>query len=183
MILYGGEKVSLENGAPSLESVAVALGRIPRFCGHTTKFYPVLGHIFTVAQMMRPYTAIHGFLHDAQEAMFADVPTPMKTKVARNREHRVLERLYASLGLALPTSEIEEEIEWADHTVLIAEAHVLGHPGAEAQWGSEFDERAGALTRQRLRYAQSYLDADTAIAAFNRYYKSALKVARMHGTV
>lgn len=171
MITYGGERVTLTTGAPSVHTIGVSLGRVPRFCGHTKHWYPVLCHCIVVARMLPWDKAIYGFGHDLQESLFADVPTPMKTQVARNREERVLERIYQANDIALPDEETQDLVHEADRIVLIAEAHILGHPGAEEQWGPDYDKEAARLTRQQLVKARDYLDADVAGAACVRYFR------------
>ncbi len=132
MSLYQGENVTLTSGAPSLYTIGVSLGRIPRFCGHTRDLYTVLPHVLTVATILPDRYALYGLLHDAPECMVSDVPTPMKTQVARNRENALLKRIYASTGIKWPISEAAQEaVDEADHLALVAEAHVLGHSAAD----------------------------------------------------
>lgn len=178
MITYGGERVTVQTGAPSIFSIGVSLGRIARFCGHTEHYYTVLAHSLTVAELLPPEFAIHGLLHDAQESLVSDVPTPMKTQVARNREAVLLRNIYISNCLPWPiTEEAQELVDEADHTALVAEAHILKHPGAEAQWGTEYDELAGELTKKHLRKAKDWLDADQAGGRYSRAFKKYMSYA------
>src|SRR5690606_16370569 len=78
IVTFGGERVSVIDGAPSLESVAVSLGRIPRFAGHTRTWYPVLAHVLCCAAYVEDRYGIHALLHDAAESCVNDVPRPMK---------------------------------------------------------------------------------------------------------
>jgi hypothetical protein len=97
----------------------------------------------------------------------------MKSQVARNREHKVLERIYASLDIDFPSDDIQERVHEADHAVLIAEAHMLGHPGAADQWGSEYDKRAALLTRNEMERGYASLEPEVAgpryLTGFRRY--------------
>lgn len=171
MITYGGERVTLTTGVPGIHTIGVALGRIPRFCGHTRDWYPVLCHCVVVARLLPDEIAIHGLMHDFQEALFADVPTPMKTQVARNREERVLQRIYEANGIELPDEEVQDLVHEADRVALVAEAHVLGHPGADAQWGTEYDRDAARDTRRLRARATTFLDADYAGGYLARQFK------------
>lgn len=173
MILYGGERVTLTSGCPSIESIGVSLGRIVRFCGHTYLPYTVLGHSLTVAGIMPEHLAIGGLLHDTQEIMFSDVPTPMKSQVARNRERTVQERIYIGLGVPWPASEeMTAAIEEADHVALVAEANVLQHAGCIAQWGTEYDAEAARLTRKyQKKTVEWFSDPDASVAAFAKAFK------------
>lgn len=178
MITYQGERVTLSAGAPSLFTMGVSLGRIVRFTGHCKEFYTVLAHSFVVAGIMRPEIGIHGLLHDTPEVMVSDVPTPMKSQVARNREKVLLERIYVANGLDWPIADdILEELEDADHKALIAEAHILEHPGAESIWGIDFDPEAGRLTRKYLKQVPEFLQAEVAGKAFERQFKKYAKLA------
>jgi uncharacterized protein len=172
MILHGGERVSLESGVPGLHTMGVSLGRIVRFCGHTEKWYSVLCHTLVVAALMEPEHGIYGLFHDTPEVMVSDVPTPMKSQVARRRESVLLKRIYAANGLEWPMpDDILSELEEADHTALIAEAHILGHPGKEKIWGTEYDAEAGRLTRKYLKKAPEFMIPEVAGKAFEKAYK------------
>lgn len=182
MITHGGERVTLQTGAPSLNTIGVSLGRIMRFAGHTKYPYSVLGHSLVVAAIMPPEKGIYGLMHDAQEICFSDVPTPMKSQVARNREHVVQARIYIANGLLLPLDEATvAAVEDADHAVLIAEAHVLEHPGAAAQWGADFDKEAARLTRKYQKKTIDWLNVDgerdIAGPLFVKEFKKYMKLA------
>lgn len=172
MITYLGEAV-YPNGknAPELYSIGVALGRIPRFCGHTRDFYPVLAHVQVVAAIMPVEYALAGLLHDAPEACVSDVPTPWKTQVARNREHMLLRRIYEKNELAWPLEEaVQEAVDTADHMALAAEAHVIGHPAAKEIW-PEYDERTAQLTQIQLSQCRSYLEPEISGKRFEETFK------------
>jgi hypothetical protein len=115
-------------GVPTPEDIGQALGRIPRFAGQTKLWYPVLAHILTVAALMPEQYAVFGLLHDAPEAITSDVPTPWKAKEQRELEHLLYERMVREAGFAWPIPEhIQNEVDKADYTALIAEAYLLGH--------------------------------------------------------
>jgi 5'-deoxynucleotidase YfbR-like HD superfamily hydrolase len=177
VILYGGERVSLERGYPSLTSMGASLGRIARFNGHTELYYTVLAHSFTVAALMPPEWGINGLMHDTQEILFADVPTPMKTQIARNREMVVQERIYKGYGIPLMTEEQVAAVELADHKALVAEANVLKHSGCIAQWGNEYDEEAGRLTRKYLKKVIAWTNPEKSIPEFKKQFDKYMKLA------
>ncbi len=172
MITYKGERVTLSTGAPGIETIGVSLGRIVRFAGHTKLFYSVLAHSLVVAGIMPEEIAIYGLMHDAQESLVSDVPTPMKSQVARNREHVLQSRIYVANGLQWPLSEkIVAAVEQADHAALIAEAHILEHPGAAAQWGAEYDKEAGRLTRKYAKKSIEWIDPAISGPVFVKAFK------------
>lgn len=178
MITYGGERVSLQTGAPSINTIGISLGRIVRFCGHTKLYYTVLAHSLAVAEIMPQEIAIYGLMHDAQESLVSDVPTPFKTQVARNREAVLLRNIYITHGLPWPIpDEVQDEIDQADHKALIAEAHILQHPGAAAQWGVSYDEAAGKATRKYLKHVKGFLDPAKSGPYFERKFKKYRKLA------
>jgi hypothetical protein len=71
---------------PKPEQVAVAdiaraLSHVPRFAGHTTRFYSVAEHALRVADIVGPKSAREQFAalhHDSHEAYLGDLPTPLK---------------------------------------------------------------------------------------------------------
>jgi 5'-deoxynucleotidase YfbR-like HD superfamily hydrolase len=164
--------VTLQAGSPSINTIGVSLGRIVRFCGHTQRYYTVLCHSLAVSDIMPSEIAIYGLMHDAQECLVSDVPTPFKTQVARNREAVLLRNIYLANGLPWPIpDDIQEQIDEADHKTLIAEAHILKHPGAETQWGDTYDEAAGVATRKYLKHAKGFLDPLKSGPYFERRFK------------
>ena len=178
MITYGGEHVTLQSGSPSIHTIGAGLGRIVRFCGHTKHFYTVLCHSLAVADIMRPEIAVYGLMHDAQECLVSDVPTPFKTQNARNREAVLLRNIYIANGLPWPIPDaIQEEIDEADHKALIAEAHILKHPGAEAQWGETYDTSAGAATIKYRKRVLDFLDPHVSGPYFERRFAKLYKAA------
>lgn len=151
-VTYGGNRVTIHSGAPSLRAIAVSQSRIPRFCGNCDHYYPVLAHSFTTAYIMPEDVAIHGLLHDAQESVMSDVPTPMKTDATREIEDRILGNVYESLGLKWPLpKDIAQAVKDADFKCLLAEAHLIGYHGATELFGPVYDEAAGNHTKEYLR--------------------------------
>lgn len=178
MITHGGERVTLTAGAPSIRTIGVSLGRIMRFAGHTKYVYSVLAHSLTVAGLMPEHLSIYGLMHDSQESLVSDVPTPMKSQVARNREQTLQQRIYIANGIPWPIPEhVQELVDEADHKALVAEAHILEHPGAAAQWGEDYDPAAGALTKKHLKNVTAWLDADKAGAKFEWHFKRCFNLA------
>jgi len=176
MICYNGEQVWPEDGGyPGLYSIGVALGRIPRFCGHTKEWYPVLGHVLTVAQILPPEASLAGLLHDAPEACMSDVPTPWKTQAARRREDMLLHRIYKGNGLVWPIPhKIQELVDWADHVALTAEAHVLGHPAADIF--GEPDAEVSKMVAGFLDLSHNFLRAEVAGPIYEEAFSHYLKV-------
>jgi hypothetical protein len=174
--MFSGERVYPDNnGFPTPYTVGVSLGRIARFNGNTQHYYNVLGHVLVVARMLPDESALYGLLHDAPEACCADVPTPWKTQVARNREHRLLERIYKGWELDWPIPDhIQEQVDWADAQALAAEAHVLGHPAADEFWPNP-DQGVMEATATMLDQCLNFLRPDVSGPMFEQalaHYRS-----------
>lgn len=169
MITYTGESVwpkgseHGDTGVPSLYSIGVGLGRMPRFAGQTKILYSVLQHSFVVADLVMPEHRIYALLHDAPEAIVGDVPTAWKTSAAKAHEEDLLKRISESLGIAWPwPRQAIIDVGYADRLALAAEAHVLGHAEAEKWWPfGSVDLRAYDLTKSyALRLSDDLFPAD-----------------------
>ena len=174
MMTFQGETVPVDgDGVPSLETMGVSLGRIVRFCGHTRHWYSVLGHSRTVAALLPAEYGIHGLMHDTPEVCMSDVPTPWKTQVHRNREHRLLKRIYLANDLDWPRGEdAEEALDVADHKALVAEAYVLEHPGYGVLWTEEPEEDAVEFTHFHLEKWREFMVPEIAGPIFEEAFKT-----------
>jgi hypothetical protein len=124
-----------DQGAPSLRAIGVGLARTVRFAGQTSRFYTVLAHTFTVAELLPEELHAYALLHDAPEAIVGDVSATWKTDDHRAAEDDLLERISRSVGLPWPWAhDVWAAVKVADETALAAEAHVLGHVEAEKWW-------------------------------------------------
>jgi hypothetical protein len=126
MLTYTSREVTESGGCPSLLDISVQLGRIPRFCGATKTFWPVLLHSFVVADLLPKNLEIHGLLHDSSEIAVGDIPGPHKPECIREFERALRKRIYLSLKLQFPSESDLHEVKHADIRSLAAEARVLG---------------------------------------------------------
>lgn len=79
--LSNGLYYNFENPDPSvitLEVVANALANICRFTGHVSRFYSVAEHCVRCSYLGPDDEALERLMHDAAEALVADMPSPMK---------------------------------------------------------------------------------------------------------
>lgn len=136
MITHSGILVMpLNQGAPSLEDIAVSLGRTCRFRGNTKRWWSVLQHSLlchTIALEFHgadPRMQLLVILHDAHEAVFGDIPTTWKTDAIRRDQAKMDSRIWKSLGIPHATLAEEGLVRVVDKAALLAEAEVLGPPG------------------------------------------------------
>lgn len=191
MITYSGRPVwptnSTEPGVPtdigpSLEDIAVGLGRQSRFAGQTREFYTVLCHSLVSAQIAQEnWPADWGLkrvmlLHDGHESMISDVPTTWKNPMTREDEADLDRRIWREFDLPelKPGLALTARMKQIDLACLAAEAHALGHAEAEKWWPKDdFDDltaRAFSLTVKSLQAGNPvrYLEPRNAIDALKR---------------
>lgn len=189
MITYSGRPVwpanTIEPGVPtdigpSLEDIAVGLGRQSRFAGQTREFYTVLCHSLvagTIAHELYPERPmLHRWLllHDGHEAMISDVPTTWKNPMTRDDEYDLDCRIAAEHGLENLDDEDMALLKQIDGACLAAEAHALGHREAAKWWPQEkWDDvvhLAFRLTQMQLVAGNPvrYLDPGNSIPALKR---------------
>jgi hypothetical protein len=89
--------------------------RLVRFSGAYEKhFWPVGMHTLLVADLLPEELQVDGLLHDGEESCGGDVPRPFKTGEHRSVMAPVTKRLYAHLGLKLPSKAARKLIHVAD---------------------------------------------------------------------
>lgn len=163
--------------SPSLEDIAVGLGRTPRFAGQTRLYYTVLCHSFCAARLASKLLPADAnlqrwcLLHDAHEAIIGDVPTTWK----HDRTKQDGDELDVRIALELRLEPLDERqaavLKQIDAALLAAEAHELGHSEAEKWWPEASHDRlvrqARALTLVQLQLGNPvhYLEPRNAIEA------------------
>ena len=152
MISFTGTHISRTFGSPNVRDISVQLMRIIRFGGAGDICWPVGIHSLLVADLLPPELEVYGLLHDAAESCVADVPRPMKTNAAREVEAAVTKRIYAHLGVPLPTAEEAALVHEADVQAGMAEgAHGCGPRGyEETMTNYRYNPRAVMMLRTYL---------------------------------
>lgn len=83
--IYGGRLVDLLNPKiedVSIEHIATTLSRQPRFNGNSRSTITVAEHSIYVSDYLQQFgLGFKGLLHDAHEAFFGDVSTPLKRAI------------------------------------------------------------------------------------------------------
>lgn len=163
---------------PTLEDIAVGLGRQSRFAGHTREFYTVLNHVLVCGKLADelsddPELRRYVLLHDSSETVLGDVVTTWKPAQFSALEEELFELIYLEHGLQYPwPADMNRDIKAIDYAALVGEAHALGHAAAEQYWPraemSLLAKRAESLTLRQVEQGRpfEYLEPEAAIEAF-----------------
>lgn len=120
-------------GVPNIIDIALGLSRMPRFGGQTRRWWSVLLHSIVCCEIALSRTQdrkliMLALLHDAHEAITADVPAFFKPKEMKQWQHEIDERFLTSLNLWPVSEEDEAFIKEVDDEALRAEALAFGPP-------------------------------------------------------
>ncbi len=176
---YTGRKVGLgdDTPAPSLEDIAVGLGRICRYAGGCQQFWPVLLHSFVVADMLPKPLKIYGLLHDAAEILTNDIPRPFKTEENSATEAILFAKILKSFNLSPMNSAQAADVKAADNNALFGESWTIGNVGLRTFYKQRCYEAEDLVRTYARRYpALDCIDPDgIAVVEFKvrfRYYLS-----------
>lgn len=105
--------------------IAIGLARIPRFAGHTNRFYSVAEHsMWCMTECLLQYPgkedlAFKVFLHDAHEYLLCDIPGPLKELLPGYNDiaQKLQNAIHARFGVRLTNSD-EEVIKTIDRQAL-----------------------------------------------------------------
>lgn len=155
---YSGQKLGPDWPAISIEDMAISLGRITRFAGHGTRFWPVLLHSLTVSDLVFDEAKGCAILHDSSESLISDLPTPFKTKELKKLEAALLDQiLKAHLSeekyhqyKTIP--EIWQAVKIADTEAFLGEIHVLGTKALR----NMYPDRSPIAEKYVRRYLRKY---------------------------
>lgn len=104
IVTWTGRKIDALNPRPGdfdIRDIARSLARMPRFAGHTRVPYSVAEHSVFVASRCKGADSFKALLHDASEALFLDVPSPVKKNLPhyRDLEHNAQRCILQGFGL------------------------------------------------------------------------------------
>lgn len=154
--------------------VAHALSNMPRFAGHTRRFYSVAQHSVTVSLICAPEDAVYGLLHDASEAYLLDVPTPWKHLLPGYREAEIALQVAILEAFGLQP-RLPDSVKESDQMALLHErAHLMPAadwwkypsgvkvPSRLGQWDatvplSPYEARAHFVTRLLELYEMGHI--------------------------
>jgi hypothetical protein len=131
--------------SPALLDIAIGLGRMPRFGGQTRRWWTVLHHSIVTFWIMQrqggdSHVLLHTLLHDAHEAVTADIPTTWKLAGNRTMQEQLDLRISESLLIPPSTEAQRERIALVDKAALLAEGSVVGPQGFEAIYPGAIEE-------------------------------------------
>jgi hypothetical protein len=132
VITYSGREVSPSRGVPSIEDLALALSRQPRFGGMCRRHWTVVDHSLFAAMLaqrdgQQPEVQLALLLHDAHE-WTGDIPTHFKTKEQRSLQHRMDAAIQEAYFKDSTEVVLESTTKHYDIRALLAEAMVVGPP-------------------------------------------------------
>ncbi len=153
MLTFTGIHITQGYGAPSIRDIAVQSMRVARFGGCGRLVWPIGMHMLFVADIVveilkQPKMEHFALLHDAAECSgISDICRPMKVPEQRELEHRVMNRIYRSLGLRAPKDVENLIVKKADDMACNAEgASDYGPRGyAETQSGYQYNAAVAGL--------------------------------------
>ncbi len=114
-----------------IEDIAHALSRICRYGGHCLDWYSVAQHSLMVSELVPPDLALHGLLHDAEEAYTGDMIRPIKhglreeTSAFDDMADRLTATIARVFGLSPLTSREAQYVKDADNRALSTERRDL----------------------------------------------------------
>lgn len=144
--------VHFPGGAPSIMDCAVQLMREGRYAGAGLRWWPVGLHCFVVADLLPDHLKFHGLMHDSDETVTGDIPSPVKSPEQRAFGEAIRRSIYQSIGVPFPTDEEEVVIKAADDAALDGEVYA----GAGTQSLQKLHDRHPEAEELVLRYINLY---------------------------
>lgn len=135
--IFGGWVVDLLEPKAAdvhIEHIATALSRQYRFNGNTRKPITNAEHSLYVSNILEGNgLEFYGLLHDAHEAFFGDISSPLKEAIKKltgvDAKSIIAakwdEVIFPAFGLKMPTAKDKKWIKWADEQALYYEAENL----------------------------------------------------------
>lgn len=191
MHTFTGRHVFINNEVgPSVEDIAVSLGRIVRFAGATKKWWTVLHHSVLCETLLmdhprymdlsleeRLLARLYILLHDGHECIISDIPTTWKSGEMKVLQVTLDKRIRKELEIPeIVPAHIQELIAEIDEQALYSEAAEIG---VEALY-EQFHHRANHEHKRAVaKYAATYEHAETASgldAPLVKYYIKTINI-------
>ncbi|HYD90915.1 MAG TPA: hypothetical protein VEA37_05425 [Flavobacterium sp.] len=113
---FSGKVVNLFNPDPKdilLEDIAHGLAHNCRWNGHTKTFFSVAEHSVKVARALPENKQLIGLFHDAEEAYWGDIVSPLKALLPENILRKIVE-FRQVIFVKFDIAEIDDEVNAAD---------------------------------------------------------------------
>lgn len=128
IVTSSGREFHFDNPQPrqiDIEDIATSLSRSARFNGHGSHTYSVAQHSVVVSLLVSSDRALKALLHDAAEAYFGDIVSPLKQMfpLIKVMEEHAQAVIYRKFGLP---DEEDPAIKQADLVALATERRDLG---------------------------------------------------------
>jgi hypothetical protein len=138
----------------TIEEIAKALSRTPRFKGHTKRFYSVARHSIWVADNIPEELKLHGLLHDAHEAYIGDIATPLANYLGaakiKSLKQGIQDAIYRDLEVPRPFGVDQMTIDLKDFEAMMVEKRdLLEH---DLPWDIDIDVSAYPPISQKYSY-------------------------------
>jgi hypothetical protein len=116
----------------SIQDIASALSKMPRFGGHSGRFYSVAQHSLICAHMAPNHLKLEALMHDAHEAYVGDVPTPLKALLPDYQNIEQIAEKAVRIRFGLPVF-LHPDVKIIDQRVLASEIRAF-HLGWAKYW-------------------------------------------------
>lgn len=125
----------------NITDIAHALSYIPRFGGHSHRFYSVAEHSLHVYQQIKHdfpanlQLQLEALMHDASEAYLLDIPTPLKKRLKQYQraEENMMKVIAEKYGFQYPPDKVVTQVdnyclrlEW--HNYMTPYSGAIMHP-------------------------------------------------------
>lgn len=170
-------------GVPTLEDIAVGLGRQPRFAGHTQVWWPVLLHSLVCLRIARRMELpvrqqIVCLFHDAHECITGDITRYWKTNDMRLHQADLDRRIFGAMGVFMKKEDYHE----VDELALMAESAEVGPPGIIEFYNLKPPVPQQDVVQRLLRYAQPQMTSGRRAKGVRLFQNEAVKLLhKFHG--
>ena len=120
------------DGLP-IEDLARSLAHQPRWAGATKSFYSVAEHVVLASRLVPDAFAYDALMHDLEEALIGDLPTPVKNLIGREVLKKRLEPLKKALARTFGYRLNLHQVKHADMICMATELRDL-MPPAWVDW-------------------------------------------------
>lgn len=167
IMTYSGELVSLTEGVPTIEDIAISSARTPMFAGQSNQFHSVAHHCLvatSLAEQDKYPLAIFVLLHRAEVSVFGSVPDQVKCPQQRIHERELRNRIFTQHGLGIP-DQVWDRIESYDRAAQEGMAGTIGPSGVSRVPEGGSKQKRALIHSMLAAVLQGYLPAKNLAAS------------------